>query len=147
MKIPLKIIEGLIFVNAVLITPKYHIGLGQVEFLVDTGSSETFISEGTAVKLNIPISKLPFEKHVKMAGSTLELLKMSDITLFFKNDENKSEKIELPFIHVMQATKKDIQSRTAAQSYPSILGTDFLTKNKFSLIFTPHKNIAYLERE
>ena len=146
MKIPLKIIDGRILVNSTIIASHYHIGLGQVEFLVDTGSNETFISEGTALRLNIPIGKLPFEKHIKLGGSTLKLLKMTNVIFYFKNNENKLEKLNLPIIYVMQATKKDGQSRIAAQSYPSIIGTDFLTRNKFSLVFTPHKNIAYFER-
>lgn len=147
MKIPLKIIDGKIFVNSIITALRYRIGISQVEFIVDTGSNETFISEGTALKLNVPINKLSFEKHVRMASSTLQLFKMSNVTLFLKNDENKSEKINLPFIYVMQGTKKDVQSKMAAQSYPSILGTDFILNNKFTLIFTPHKNIAYLKRE
>lgn len=145
MKIPLQISEGKIFVNAIITSRRYHIGIAQIVFAVDTGSNETFISESDALRMILPINKLSFSKHIRMGGSVFELRTLPNIEIKFKNDEGKLETIKLDTL-VALSTKKDQKSKQIAQSFPSILGTDFLSSNKFSLHFTPHKNEAYLER-
>ncbi len=147
MRIPLRIVTGGVYLSAILSSPTYHIGLAQINFVVDTGSNETFISEGDALRFNIPINRLPFEKHILMAGSTFELLKARSLILYIKKDDNKTEKISLDPFYIARGTKKDEKSRNLALAFPSILGLDFLEKNKFSLVVTPHKNLAYLEKE
>ena len=147
MRIPLRIVTGSVNLNVIIYSQYYHIGLAQISFVVDTGSNETFISEGDALRFNIPINKLPFEKHVSMAGSKFELLKAKSLILYIKKDDNKTEKISLDHFYVARGTKKDEKNRNLALAFPSIMGLDFLENNKFSLVVTPHKNLAYLEKE
>ena len=45
MRIPLRIVTGGVYLGAIISSPAYHIGLAQINFVVDTGSNETFISE------------------------------------------------------------------------------------------------------
>ncbi|MBI2668056.1 hypothetical protein HYX17_04800 [Candidatus Woesearchaeota archaeon] len=138
---------GRLLLNARLNSHSYRIAFGQIVFVVDTGSNETFISEGDALRLNIPINKLSFERHIRMAGSTFELLKTKSLSIIMRDEENKTQKIDLDFSYVARGTKKSDKEKNIALSFPSILGLDFLEKNKFSLVVTPHMDLAYLEKE
>lgn len=142
----MKILEGHVYTTASIRAPQYHIKFGGFEVVMDTGSPETFITEGIAFQLNIPVSKLPFEKHVKIGGNTFEFRKMLNVTLYFINNEGGSEKIELPIIYVALSVKRDKDSLTMSYSLPAVLGTDFLLKNKLAFYCSPYKNIAYFEK-
>ncbi len=146
MRIPLQIAEGKLFISAIIMSHRYRIGIAQVVFAVDTGSSETFISESDALRMALPINNLSFSKHIRMGGSVFELKGLPNIEIKFKTDEGKLETIRLD-TSVALSTKKDEKNKQIAQSFPSILGTDFLKDNKLSLHFIPHKDEAYLERE
>lgn len=146
MKIPLRITDIGIELPSVISSPQYRLGFVRTSFIVDTGSPQTFISEGDALRLNLPLNKLKFREHMRMAGSVFEVLEMRNVGLYVKTDEERSEKIELPYIGVARGTKKDSKSIQIAQSFPNILGIDFLKQNKLALYFNPSKNIAYLEK-
>ena len=90
---------------------------------------------------------MPLEKHILMAGSTFELLKAKSSVFYIKKEDNKTEKIYLDYFYVARGTKKDEKNRNLALAFPSIIGLDFLEKNKFSLVVAPHKDLAYLEKE
>lgn len=146
MKIPLQITDGLISTIATIRAPKYHINPSSIKFYVDTGSPETFLSERDALRLNVPISKLSFNKHIRIGGTTFEALKMEDIILYFKTEDSKTEMIRLPLIQIINGSKQSEEERMKALSTPSLLGTDFLLKNKFALYCNPYKNVAFLEK-
>jgi hypothetical protein len=145
MKIPLQYVAYRICLPVSFSTA--HVGLKQVVFIIDTGSNNTFISQGDAMRLNIPIGNTSFQEHVNMAGSTYELRKMRDVILRFKNDQGKLETIKFNEFNIALSTQKDQKNIDIANAFPSIIGNDFLTTHKFSLHFTPHKNEAYFERD
>lgn len=147
MKIPLQIANGLISTIATIRAPRYHVNPKPIKFYVDTGSPETFLSERDALTLNIPFLKLSFSKHTRIGGTTFETLKMEDVTLYFKDEENKSEIIKLPSIQIIKGSKQNEEERMKALSIPSLLGTDFLLSNNFALYFHPSMNIAFLEKK
>lgn len=149
MKIPLQFYDGRLIVLVSLTSSKYRLGIAHAQFIVDTGSSVTFISDGDALRLGIPMSSLPFSQHVRMAGSVFELYEISHIKVHFKHKEEQEDKI-ISFdykYYVSKSTKRDQKSRDIAQAFPSILGMDFLKENKLKLVVIPHKDIAYLEEE
>jgi len=145
MKIPLQIVNGRVTVSAVIHSAKYRT-YGRINFYVDTGSNETFISQSDALRLHIPSSTLTFLRHAKIGGSTYELKRINEIKLYFKTEDEKAEIITLPEFAVMQGTKKTEEAIQEANSTPSLIGTDFLMINGFALYFNPAKSVAFLEK-
>jgi hypothetical protein len=146
MKIPLTITHGIATVIASLRAPSYHI-YGAIEFIIDTGSTETFISEGHALQLQIPIRSLEFDKvSYGLGGASFNLYKLRDAILSFKTAEGKVEKFELKSIGVAETTaKRDERTRRISLGALSVLGTDFLIKNKLKLFLDFVNGIGYLE--
>lgn len=144
MRIPLILVDGTPRVNAILQSSHYHFGLARITFVVDTGSNATFIGEDDSAGLQIPIDALSKEEAFKMAGSRYNLLLGKKGTLLFKTNENKTTRIELSKIPLAKTTSK---KSSDLGGIPSILGTDFLEKNKLALYFNLSKDIMYLERE
>jgi len=143
-RIPLILVDGTPRVNAILFSNRYHFGLARITFVVDTGSNATFIGEEDFAGLQISMDTLHKEEAFKMAGSEYNLLLGKEGTLLFKTNENKTTRIDLPNIPVAKTTSK---KASGIEGIPSILGTDFLEKNKFALYFNPNKDIMYLEKE
>lgn len=61
--------------------------------------------------MNVPISKLSFSKHTRIGGTTFETLKMEDVILYFKNEEDKIEIIKLPSIQIIKGLKQNEEER------------------------------------
>ena len=144
MRIPLILVDGTPRVNAILQSPHYHFGLARITFVIDTGSNATFIGEEDFAGLQISMDTLHKEEAFKMAGSEYNLLLGKEGTLLFKTNENKTTRIELPNIPLARTTSKKTSDHSGI---PSILGTDFLEKNKLTLYFNPGKDLMYLEKE
>ena len=137
MKIPLQIVAERIQISASIRSTKYRI-FGS--------SNKTFISQSDSFRLQVPLNSLQQLGHVKIGGFTYELKRIREIELHFKTEEEKLETITLPEFSVLAGTKKDAAGIQEANTMPSLMGTDFLLKNKLALYFNPSKNIAYLEK-
>ena len=144
MKIPLKLVDGRIVVNAIILSENYHFGASPILFVIDTGSDATFISEQDALRLQISTENLRSMETFQMAGAKYDLVLGKGISLYFKTDENKSSHIDFSNVPIARST---IRKKTEDSGFPSILGTDFLLKNNFSLYFSPNKKIIFLEKD
>ena len=125
---------------------RHHI-FGKIEAFVDTGSPDTTLGLKDIKSLHIPIKSLPPKAISYVGGSTTRLHSLGNVTLYFKSEENKPVKIELPTIYVAEPLEHDEKTLNIFSTIPSMIGTDFLMINKFSFFFDPSKRIAYLERE
>jgi len=145
MKIPLK------FINNRLILPttvQLKRGFGQVEFYVDTGSTNTFVGVGDAIRLNIPVDSFKFKSNSRMGGESLALHEMNNSTIYCRDEQEKL--FSLLNNEPLLVAKNLRTSQTAiveAQSFPSLLGIDILLKHKLILYFDPANNRAYLEKK
>ena len=128
---------------------RYRLGLSSITFVVDTGSTDTIISPADAFRLHLPINSLKNqeeEPYVVIGGNKFKRKKAVGITLMFRDDKGNAKQ----FIYdptIIESTKQDQDSLKLAYSLPSLLGVDFLLKNKLSLHFIPHKETVYLESE
>ncbi len=141
MKIPLIIAQGKITVLAAITHKRLF---GHIEFFVDTGSDTSFIGYTDALKLKIPISTLQFSHHAKIGGGSIELKKIENVTLTFRNENKEGERICEPQFLVAGNVRKHEE---IAQAFPSILGLDFLSRHGPALHVNPSKNEAFLEEE
>lgn len=143
MKIPLRLVDGILRVNVILLSKNYHFGAAHVTFVVDTGSDTTFISESDALRLQIPMKALEATQIFQMAGSKYSLLFGKECNFYFKTFENKTLRISVPNLPISRSTTKKTQ---VDPNIPSILGMDFLIRNGLSLYFNPQKDAMYLEK-
>lgn len=146
MRLPLEFIRGSIFLQGIISSSDYRIGLSRISFIVDTGSPTTFISEKDALALQIPFRALRFKEHMKLGGAKYELLSGKKVKLYFKTDEPKSISFDFN-LTIAKTTKTTQEGIQEARSCPSIIGTDFLIQNKLGLVFWPSKEIFHLEKE
>ena len=144
MKIPLKFIDGRIVVTPSVSAESYRIRYKPTFFIVDTGSSRSFISHGEALRLQIPINSLSHAEPLRMGGSRYDLLQTKQFLFNFKTDEGKFYPIKTSKFFVALGTKKTEDAIIESQNFPSIIGTDFLMLNKLYLHFDPHSNEMYI---
>lgn len=123
--------------------PKYHNNVfGKIKFIVDTGSSGSFIGEEDANRIRIPTGKLELDKSKEgrgLSGGAIELYKLSNVIFSFLDPKtNQIQRIKCKNFHVAKSAspKNKIMD--------NILGNDFLIENKFKLIANPHSD-SYLE--
>jgi len=135
--------RGYVTVRVLIRAGRYHV-CGPVKFYVDTGSPESLISEEDAKRLMFPITKLTYDKTSLMGGAKIRTAEVKDIELTFRVGEDAAQKIHMGVFRVAKSlwTKKE-----AIACSSSILGNDFLLKNKLSLHVNPLKNEAYYKEE
>ncbi len=146
MKIPLYLEKEQISTNIIRVSHgKKHLGF--IKAIIDTGSPVTVISEGDALKMQIPVSNLPSGgHHYGLGGSAIELKYMTDITFSMRTVEEKTENVHFDQIGISKSAIRDERALRISQAVPSIIGLDFLRDNKFTLHIDLTKNELYLER-
>jgi len=118
-----------------------------IKFLVDTGSPWIAISPKDAIKLNIPILRLPKaaeHKTIVFAGDKFERRLLSNTDLYLRDEKGEVIKINLDSISVLKPTKRISEK---IKHIPSVLGCDFLTTSKFRLCFDPSNEEGFLEKD
>ena len=143
-RIPLKFINNQIKADVLLDAESYRIRLKPIKFIIDTGSSRSFLSEGDALSIKMPLESLSHMESIRMGGSKYNLFGTKKMALLLRTDEDKLYKIPLPSFAVSRATKKTEEARQESQNFPSIIGTDFFTANKMFLHFDPSESNIYL---
>lgn len=149
MKIPLIVDElygGIRAFKVVMIMGPHF--AGPIKFIIDSGSPDTIIGTMDASRLNIPIANLPntdLDKQVVgLDGAIIPLKLIKDAKLILTDDLGSNAKFILP-VYVNSKHIQKIRGQET-QGNPSVLGVDFLLKNKFKFIFDPSKKEAYLEK-
>lgn len=125
--------------------PKYHNNaFGKIKFIVDTGSSGSFIGEEDAKRIRIPTEKLELDKDKigrGLAGGAINLYKISDITFSFLDAKTEQiQRIQCKNFHVAKCASRKPEMKIK----DNILGNDFLINHKLKLIANPHSE-SYLE--
>jgi len=147
MKIPVTFLPDikLFTVSSIFRAPQYHANIfAPVKFVIDTGSSVSFISQIEAVHLRLPLNTLErsIEKPARgLSGGAIFLYKMSNVIFTFPNPSiSQIQKIECNkfYVGVSASTKE------SSLVDVNILGNDFLIDHKLKFIANPHGE-SYLE--
>ena len=147
-KIPLKFINNQIILPAIVSFPNYRVRYKPVQFIIDTGSSRSFLSEGDALRLQIPINRLSEDETImRMGGSKYYLVKTKEFEMLLKDENNSGKTINLPSFAISRGTKKTQEAILESQNFPSIIGTDFFVLNNLKLHFSPNSKEIYLGME
>lgn len=147
-RIPLQIVEGRLILTCVIECPALRIQRQLMDFVIDTGSPNSYFSDKDVRRLQIPIKNRPIKEEVDFGGSRFKQVSLPKITMYLLK-ENKEEgyhtlNIDLSALKTTKCSEKKIQM---AQMLPSILGLDFLKEQKVSLHVILTEDLAYLEFE
>ena len=144
MKIPLEIQNLAGAVRPTLLfslrIPQLRGASRSIRALIDTGSPFSFISDADAKLMQIPQDLLQPITRTFIAGNNMVLCELDKAMQLRMFDENKKIQ-EIPFQLLVALNDGKVKTQSI-----SILGADFLEKNKLALYYDPAGRIGYLEK-
>ena len=148
-RIPLQIIEGRLVLLAAVECPSLRVRRQLIEFVIDTGSPESYIGQKDSTKLQIPVKDRREVGIIAFGGSKYKKIKLPSFTFYLlKQDNQKNDYLLFEVnLYVLKTAKISPQKVQAADALPSILGLDFLREQKLSLHVILTENMAYLQYE
>ena len=148
-RIPLQIVGDRLILTAVVECPSLRIHKQIMEFVVDTGSPDSYLSNKDVMKLQIPVRNRSVKGIVDFGGSRFQQVELPKFNMYLlKEDIQNKSYIELKIsLLALKTTKISEEKIQVAYSLPSILGLDFLKEQKLSLHVILTENIAYLQSE
>ena len=143
-RIPLQIIEGRLILTAVVECLKLRIHRQIMDFVMDTGSPDSYLSDKDVLRLQIPISDKQSKEEVNVGGSRFKVVVLPKFKTYLL-EENKNH-VDLDIsLSALKTTKTSLKKIQTAQMLPSILGLDFLKEQKLSLHVVLSEDLANLE--
>ena len=146
-RIPLQIVEGRLILTAVVECQSLRIPRQIMEFVIDTGSADSFFSGKDVARLQIPISEKPSKGKVDFAGSRYKQISLPKIKLYLLIEDKSGTVSFDASISALKTTKTSPSKVQMSHALPSILGMNFLREQKISLHVILTENLAYLECE
>jgi ribonuclease HIII len=113
-----------------------------VVFIVDTGSSETFIDEFVVSKFRVLTKNLKFSNSMLMGGTKVDLYKLGKVIFNFRDENKNLAQMEFNNLKVSQTSWTKMGT---VYSSTSILGMNFLLENKLTLFVNPDKREGFIE--
>lgn len=142
-KVPLRVgqgraYEGLLLITTVIKSTALPI-MGSVDFVVDTGSSKSFLNLIALRQIGSRVSPkiLKFAEEAWMGGGRSLFANIGECRLTFKTAEEKPVAMKTDSFWVAQEMKQYVGM------VPSILGTDFFRHHKIKICFD--EDPPYLE--
>lgn len=147
-RIPLQIVEGRLVLASVIECSSLRIRRQIMEFVIDTGSPDSYLSDKDVRRLQIPIKDRSSKGEVDFGGSRFNQIHIPKITMYLLKEDKERGYLTLDIsLSALKTTKMSEQKIQRAQTLPSILGLDFLKEQKISLHVILTENLAYLEFE
>lgn len=120
--------------------------MGHIDALIDTGSPFTVLSTKDIMSSRLSIKTMQRGETVSLAGFRFFNYPIKSPTMYFKDEDGKLLKIELPSIGGLIPTKTDEKTLDEVKDIPTILGNDFLEDQRFTLSFNPSARVAFIEK-
>ena len=146
-RIPLCIVEGRLVLVSVIGCPKLRVPLRKMDFVVDTGSPDSYISDRDVRLMQIPIKDKSAQEEVDFGGSRFKRISLPPFTMHLLKEGFKEKTTLTISLSALKTTKMSDKKKEAAQMLPSILGLDFLREQKLALPVILNENVAYLEMD
>jgi hypothetical protein len=147
MRIPLQINSGKLILTCVFECKSLRIRRQIAKFVIDTGSSESYISMKDSVKFQIPLNNKKCTGEVDFGGSRFDKISLPKFNMYVLEEDNSKNKFLLLKINIsaLRSNKNNKLKLQVAESLPSILGLNFLKEQKLSLHVIMAEDVAYLE--
>ena len=147
-RVPLQIIEDRLFLTTVIECKSLRIHKHIIEFVIDTGSPNSYLSDKDVRMLQIPIKNKISEEEVDFGGSRYKQISLPDFKTYILKEGDSKECVILNIsLQALKTTKLSDKKIKTALMLPSILGMDFLKSQELSLHVIMTENLAYLELE
>jgi len=108
----------------------------------DTGSPKTLISYTDSLRLNIPRGEKA--ELIKMGGKTYQAYESNKVSFVFKNISGVPVDLSFP-VKVLKPTSSKMEHLEELDSFPNILGIDFLKKG-YAFHCDLNNNEIYFEK-
>ncbi len=145
-RVQLQIIEGRLVLTSVIECSSLRIPRQIMDFVIDTGSPDSYLSDKDVRRLQVPIKERSFKCEVDFGGSRYKQISLPKITMYLlKEDKGKGYHRLDVSLSALKTTKLSEKKIVMAQALPSILGLDFLKEQKISLHVVLKEKLAYLE--
>jgi len=112
--------------------------------VVDSGSPFTTISTRDALAFSLPIKNWKVGELTHLAGFKFYGHYL-EATLNFRDEQKNIARFRCR-VRVLVPTKIDEKTIREVQDIPSLIGTDFLEDNRFTFVYNPSSETAYLEK-
>ena len=148
-RIPLEIVEGKLVMNSMIECRSLRVRHRFMRFVIDTGSSDSYLSDLDVKRLQIPIKDRRPIGDVNFGGSTFKQVPLPKFKIYLlmeDNDKNDYLTFDVP-LTALKTTKMAEKKRKVTETLPSILGMDFLREQKLSLHVILTEDLAYLQYE
>lgn len=146
LRIPLQVVEGRLILAAVIECKKLRIPRHIIEFVIDTGSPNSYFSDKDTRRLQIPVSDKASSGEVDFGGSSYKQIILPKIAFHLLAEDKTTMELDVS-IYALKTTKSSIKKLQVAQALPSILGMEFLKEQKLSLHVILTENLAFLQYE
>ena len=87
MRIPLQVVEGRIILSAVIENPAIRVRHHLLDFVVDTGSQDSFLSQKDVAKLQIPMNGRAVKAEVDFGGSRFKQVELPPFSLHLLKED------------------------------------------------------------
>ena len=132
--------------TSVIECPSLRIPRQIMEFVVDTWSPDSYLSDKDVRRLQVPIKERTSKGEVDFGGSRYKQISLPKITMYLLKEEIEKGFHTLNMsLSALKTTKIAEKKIVRAQTLPSILGLDFLKEQKISLHVILTEKLAYLE--
>lgn len=147
-RIPLQIVEGRLVLTSVIECHSLRISRQIMEFVIDTGSPDSYLSDKDVRRLQIRFKDKPSKGNVDFGGSRFKQISLPKIQMHLLKEDKSQDYYTLDIsISALKTNKLSESKVQRAQTLPSILGLDFLRDQKMSLHVVLSEELAYLEFE
>ena len=116
-----------------------------VDALIDTGSPFTVLSTNDVLSTRMSINNMQSGEPVSLAGFTFFNHPIRNAIMNFRTEQDELFTVNVPTIGSLIPTRTDPKTMGEVKHIPSIIGHDFLEKQKLALYFNPSARIVYLE--
>jgi len=144
-RIPLQIVEGRLVLVCAIACARLRVGHRIMEFVIDTGSPDSYISDKDVRFMQIPIKDRPAKDEVDFGGSRFKRISLPPFTMYLLKEGFQDKATLTVSLSALKTTKMSEKKIEAAQTLPSILGLDFFKEQKVALHMILNENLAYLE--
>jgi hypothetical protein len=141
--VPLRIDKKRIILPVFIDCPKLRIRMQYAEFVIDTGSPESYLNQHESQRLQIPIRDRPIMGSVAFGGSRFSHVELPEMT-FHMYTENGPVSANAK-LQTLITSEKPSKEKIEGSQLPNIIGISFLELQNLGLHVIIHEDNAYLE--
>lgn len=145
-RIPLQIIEGQLVLLSAVECPNLRVSRQIMRFVIDTGSSNSYLSDKDVRMMQIPVKDRSTKEDVNVGGSKFKQVSIPQFTVYLLKEGKGRDYIKIQVtLSALKTTKCSEKKIQTAQTIPSLLGLDFLKEQKAVLYVNVNEEISYIE--